>query len=242
MGFGIKIGNPVKAFDRAVGTNLSGQNGGAKKFLGIGGAVGQTFQNINREAGTPTGRAILSGGQSLWIDPLVKGLKDKGEQYAPTDFSGVTSRWNDITDGFNTTGVANTIAQGATQGQLGVNNSMANLAQMGGAGVGSQGRIERASRWAQNMGEGQAVSDGNLASMQSKQSGIMSLDLPIAIGQDQAGAAAAAARARNGASTWGTIGTLAGAGLGFAVGGPAGASAGASFGGGLGSNYGSRNG
>lgn len=224
MGWGIRI--PSLGVDTRKGEYFGG-SGGPK--INIGGDIGKAL-NI---ASTP---ATIMGAGGLF-----NYMKNNPgtEAFNPTDFSGLTSRWNNITEGFTGQGLRDSLASQEQQAGAGVNNSLATLGQFGGQSVGAADRLNRQSKWNTAMGESQAVQDANISKFQTKQQGILGLDLPIAIGKEQADAQARAARSRAGASRWGMLGGLAGGIAGGAMGGPTGAAAGFNFGTGVGQNFGS---
>jgi hypothetical protein len=224
----------AKVFDRAAGTNISGRNSDAK-FLGIGNwsdpesiAKGAVKGALN----------TVSGGLTQKL-----GLFNKGDTYNPgsVDFQPISSRWNNITEGFTSEGLPTAINQQTQQSNTGINTGLNTLQQFGGSSVGAADRMNRASKWGNAMGESTANQDALLSKYQTKQQGIMGIDLPIAQGREQAIAQANAASARSGASGLGTLGTIVGGIGGAFIGGPTGAIIGANIGGGLGTNLGSNN-
>lgn len=239
MGWGISI--PALGIDTREGKYFGG-SGGPK--IDIGGDVGKVLTNASREANTPLGRTIIGGamfGSTGALAGILPSLMNPDvEKYNPTDFSGITSRWDKITNGFTGEGMQRALEQQKAQSDLGVNNALASLGQTGGQSVGAADRLKRQSMWKNAASQAATLQDAELSKAMSQQQGVMGLDLPVAMGKDQAAAQAEASRMKAGASRWGTIGSLVGAGVGFAVGGPAGAAAGANLVGGLGSNLGSR--
>lgn len=212
----------------------------------VGGDIGSTLTNISREANTPIGRAIIGGmiagpwGAGLGAASAPGVFDYKGKREPGADLQTPQSRWNSISEGYGTDAIPQAGMSGSMQAGAAKQNALNTLGQFGGQGVGSQQRLDRASRWNQATNIGDISRQADINKLQTQMQGITDIELPIQQGRELAQAQADAIRKRNGASTWGLIGSVAGGAIGGAFGGPAGASIGASVGGGVGQNLGSR--
>lgn len=204
----------------------------------IGGDIGKGLTNISREMNTPLGRYFTGGMLGLVTKPGM--FSFQGQKDAPADFGQLTNKWNSLTEGFTKEGVPSAINAAQQNTTMGKQNALSTLGQFGGQGVGASSRLDRQGKWGMFGNMADAQSQGELSKAQSQLQGILGLEVPIAIGKDQAAAQAAAARAQSGASGLGLIGTIGGATLGGIFGGPGGAAIGGSVGGALGQNIGRR--
>lgn len=214
----------------------------------IGGDTGKTLTNISRESKTPIGRTIIGAGLGGGAGALTgllttPGIFDYQGQMDPGSgdgFNQLKSRWDRISNGFQTEQVPQAGMMGDQQSAQGIQSSLNTLGQFGGQSVGAADRLKRTSKWGMAQNSADAATDGRLSGLQTKMQGITGLDLPMAQGQEMAKAQADAIRAKNGGSTWGMIGSIGGGALGGAFGGPVGAGIGMGIGGGIGQNLGSR--
>lgn len=214
----------------------------------VGGDAGKTLTNVSREANTPIGRtaigALIGGpmgaAAGLLTTPGIFDYKGAMDPGAGDGFNQLKSRWDRISNGFQTEQVPQAGMAGDQQSAQGVQTSLNTLGQYGGQSVGAADRLKRTSKWGMAQNSVDAATDGRLSGLQTKMQGITGLDLPMQQGQEMAKAQADAIRAKNGGSAWGMIGTIGGGALGGYFGGPVGAGIGAGIGGGIGQNLGSR--
>lgn len=214
----------------------------------VGGDAGKTLTNISREANTPIGRTIIGAGlggtmgatTGLLTTPGIFDYKGAMDPGSGNGFEGLKSRWDSISNGFQTEQVPQAGMAGDQQSAQGVQSSLNTLGQFGGQSVGAADRLKRTSKWGMAQNSADAATDAKLSGLQTKMQGITGLELPMAQGRDLAQAQADAIRAKNGGSAWGLVGSIAGGIGGGMLGGPAGASIGMGIGGGIGQNLGSR--
>lgn len=158
--------------------------------------------------------------------------------YAPTDFSGLLSKWDQLQQDIGGKYLQQNVQN--VQGQLGqgMGMGMQALGQKGGLGIGAQNRMQQQSKW-------DLAQQSSLANQAAQQMGtqfglnkIMGVELPILQGQELAAAQKAAADASYRSPLQDLIemgATAAGTVIGGVKGGPAGAMAGMQVGRGLGS-------
>lgn len=157
--------------------------------------------------------------------------------YVPTDFSGLTSKWDQLQKDIGGRFLQQNVQDVASQSAQGMGMGMQALGQKGGLGIGAQNRMQQQSKW-------DVAQQSALANQAAQQMGtqfglnkIMGIDLPVLQGQEMAAAQKAAADASYRSPLQDLIemgATAAGTAIGGTFGGPGGAIAGMQLGRGLG--------
>lgn len=208
----------------------------------IGGDVGKVLTNVSREANTPMGRAAIGymlggplGAAALGGEAAVSNAKKSAEnvQKDSTDFSPLTSKWNQLQEDITGKMPQQAIQDLSSQSQVGVQSGLQALGQKGGQGIGAAGRLQNQSKW--DVAQGAAGINQGAQEMgnQFAMNKITGVDVPVMQGQQLSLAQQQAALAKGKAATGGAIGGLVGMGVGSFFG-PTGAMIGGQLGSGIG--------
>lgn len=215
----------------------------------IGGDVGKVLTNISREANTPIGRGVIGtmvGGP--WLGAALAGeaavsnanKSTENVQKASTDFSPLTSKWEQLQGDITGKMPQQAIQDLSSQSQVGVQSGLQSLGQKGGQGIGAANRLQTQSKWDVAQGAAGINQGAQEMANQFAMNKITGVDVPVMQGQQLSLAQQQAALARGKAATGQAVGNI----LGMAAGGylgagtALGAGGGAMIGGQIGSGVG----